>query len=70
MVMTIDDGEALPSGPFEVAHRSLQSGLRAWVEQQTRHALGYVEQLYTFADRERGAASSAPGARFRSAISA
>ena len=28
-VMTIDDGLALPSGPFEVGHRSLQSGLRA-----------------------------------------
>ncbi|MGD0763486.1 MAG: hypothetical protein ABR929_09925 [Roseiarcus sp.] len=52
-VMTIDDGLALPSGPFEVGHRSLQSGLRAWVERQTRHPLGYVEQLYTFADRDR-----------------
>ncbi len=52
-VLTIDDGSALPSGPFEVAHRSLQSGLRAWVERQTRHPIGYVEQLYTFADRDR-----------------
>jgi hypothetical protein len=34
-------------------HRSLQSGLRAWVEQQTGHPLGYIEQLYTFADRDR-----------------
>ena len=48
--MTIEDGRALPSGPFEVGHRSLQSGLRAWVERQTGHPLGYVEQLYTFAD--------------------
>jgi hypothetical protein len=54
MVMTVEAGDALPSGPFEVAHRSLQSGLRAWVEQRTGHALGYLEQLYTFADRERG----------------
>ena len=54
MVMTVEAGAALPSGPFEVAHRSLQSGLRAWVEQRTGHALGYLEQLYTFADRERG----------------
>lgn len=53
LAMTIDDGRALPSGPFEVAHRSLQSGLRAWVERQTRHPLGYVEQLYTFADSDR-----------------
>jgi hypothetical protein len=53
-VLTIRDGRALPSGPFELGHRSLQSGLRAWVERQTRHPLGYVEQLYTFADRDRG----------------
>ncbi len=52
-VLTIGDGRALPSGPFEVGHRSLQSGLRAWVERQTRHPIGYVEQLYTFADRDR-----------------
>src|SRR5580693_10395644 len=53
LAMTIDDGRALPSGPFEVGHRSLQTGLRAWVERQTRHPLGYLEQLYTFADRDR-----------------
>ena len=52
-VMTLRDSSALPSGPFELDHRSLQSSLRAWVEQQTRHPLGYVEQLYTFADRDR-----------------
>jgi hypothetical protein len=53
LTMTIDEGRALPSGPFAVEHRSLQSGLRAWVERQTRHPLGYVEQLYTFADSDR-----------------
>ncbi len=53
LTLTIDDGRALPSGPFVVGHRSLQSGLRAWVERQTRHPLGYVEQLYTFADSDR-----------------
>jgi hypothetical protein len=52
-VLTIDDGQALPSGPFELTHRSLQAGMRSWVEQQTHHPLGYVEQLYTFADRDR-----------------
>jgi hypothetical protein len=61
LAMTIDDGRALPSGPFEVGHRSLQSGLRAWVERQTRHPLGYVEQLYTFADSDRR--GGADGAR-------
>ena len=53
LVMTINDGASLPSGPFAVGHRSLQGGLRDWVEQQTRHPLGYVEQLYTFADSDR-----------------
>lgn len=52
-VLTIDQAGALPSGPFELGHRSLQSGLRAWVERQTGHPLGYIEQLYTFADRDR-----------------
>ena len=53
-VLTVADGNTgLPSGPFELGHRSLQSGLRAWVERQTHHPLGYVEQLYTFADRDR-----------------
>ncbi len=56
-VLTIQDQRALPSGPFELAHRSLQSGLRAWVERQTRLPLGYVEQLYTFADRDRADAT-------------
>ncbi|KQZ94132.1 hypothetical protein ASD64_04440 [Mesorhizobium sp. Root157] len=52
-VLTIAQATALPSGPFELGHRSLQSGLRTWVEQQTHHSLGYIEQLYTFADRDR-----------------
>ena len=58
-VLTIQDQHALPSGPFELAHRSLQYGLRAWVERQTRLPLGYVEQLYTFADRDRAGAADA-----------
>ena len=52
-VLTIERGQALPSGPFEPSHRSLQAGLRSWVETQTHHPLGYVEQLYTFADQDR-----------------
>jgi hypothetical protein len=58
-VLTIRDGTLLPSGPFASADRSLQASLRAWVEHQTHHALGYVEQLYTFADGNR-AADNAP----------
>jgi hypothetical protein len=48
--------DALPSGPLELRHRTLEAGLRAWVEEQTRARLGYVEQLYTFGDRARTAA--------------
>lgn len=57
-VLTLEDGALLPSGPFEGDHPTLQTGLRAWVERQTNHPLGYVEQLYTFADRSRAAATS------------
>jgi hypothetical protein len=59
-IMTIANDGALPSGPFEFTHRSLQTGLRAWVEAQTGHPLGYVEQLYTFADRGRGGDARSP----------
>ncbi len=68
-VMTVRPGQtqvqALPSGPFETGHRSLQSGLRAWVQAETAHPVGYLEQLYTFADRDRHPEGSAS---FRSAI--
>ncbi len=58
-VMTVRQGHALPSGPFETGHRSLQAGLREWVQSETAHPVGYLEQLYTFADRDR----HAPGER-------
>ena len=45
--------DTLPSGPLESRHRTLEAGLRSWVESQTRQSLGYVEQLYTFGDRNR-----------------
>lgn len=46
--------DALPFGPFDpIAHRTLESGLRTWVGEQTYLDLGYVEQLYTFGDRGR-----------------
>lgn len=56
-MLTTCGGAALPAGPFQMLHRSLQAGLRAWVERQTQHHLGYVEQLYTFADPERDEAA-------------
>ncbi len=52
-VLTVDGGEAIPSGPFQADHRTLELGLRSWVEASTHHPMGYVEQLYTFADRDR-----------------
>jgi len=52
-----DAGDAiagLPFGPFDPAlHRTLEIGLRNWVEDQTSLRLGYVEQLYTFGDKDR-----------------
>jgi len=60
-VMTVRAGEALPSGPFELGHRSLQSGLREWIGDQTGHPIGYLEQLYTFADRDRSSAGGDEG---------
>lgn len=51
-----DTDDALPFGPFEPrAHRTLEIGLREWVQRQTGIELGYVEQLYTFGDRGRHA---------------
>lgn len=41
---------ALPHGPLEPEHRSLQAGLRAWTREREGVELGFVEQLYTFAD--------------------
>src|SRR5437016_2081202 len=45
--------EALPSGPLEAEYCTLEIGLRTWGERQTSQRLGYVEQLYTFGDRDR-----------------
>ncbi|GAA5091770.1 MULTISPECIES: NUDIX hydrolase [Paenalcaligenes] len=56
-VLTTQCARALPAGPLQHSHRSLQNGLRQWVEEQTQHELGYVEQLYTFADKGRFYAS-------------
>ena len=50
--------DGLPSGPLRSQHRTLDAGLRTWVEQQTGLKLGYVEQLYTFGDRDRAETQS------------
>ncbi|CAA2143507.1 hypothetical protein MBLL_02857 [Methylobacterium bullatum] len=49
----------LPAGPLVPEHPTLERGLRAWVERQTQQRLGYVEQLYTFGDRDRQGDDSA-----------
>ncbi len=44
----------LPSGPLDVDDdATLERGLRRYVWEQTGLELGYVEQLYTFGDRDR-----------------
>ncbi len=60
----VDSPDALPFGPFEPAtHRTLELGLRSWVEEQTGLPLRYVEQLYTFGDRHRDSRELAGGPR-------
>lgn len=52
------DGDltSLPFGPFDPdGHRTFELALRAFVTEQTRFDLGYVEQLYTFGDKGRDA---------------
>lgn len=51
-----EDGrlDALPFGGLDLTYdRTLELGLRRWVSEQTDMRLGYVEQLYTFGDRDR-----------------
>ena len=46
--------DALPFGPLDpAADRTLELGLSGWVREQTGIELGYVEQLYSFGDRNR-----------------
>ncbi len=63
-VLTVSEGAndrqmaALPFGPLDPdRHRTLELGLRAWVDEQTGMELAYVEQLYTFGDRDRALAA-------------
>jgi hypothetical protein len=56
--------DALPFGPFDpLNHRTLESGLRTWVKEQTHLDLGYGEQLYTFGDRGRHLVKPGEGPR-------
>ena len=49
-----DAAPALPSGLLDAdGDGTLELGLRRWIRAQTGLAVGYVEQLYTFGDRDR-----------------
>jgi hypothetical protein len=55
-VLVVDHkfGCALPNGPFDPSqHASLEEGLRSLIEEQTGLNLYYIEQLYTFGNRNR-----------------
>jgi hypothetical protein len=65
-ILTVTDaaaggtGDALPCGPLDPeADRTLGLGLRRWVHEQTGLELDYIEQLYTFGDRDRDPGSGA-----------
>jgi hypothetical protein len=48
---------ALPSGALDTDHDvTLELGIRRLIRDQTGLEVGYAEQLYTFGDRDRGAA--------------
>lgn len=59
-----DIPEAIPFGAFDPGgDRTLELGLRRWVLDQTGLNLGYVEQLYTFGDRNRDPSEGEGGPR-------
>lgn len=59
-----DAADGLPFGPFDpLQHRTLESGLRSWVREQTYLDLDYAEQLYTFGDRGRHMVKAGEGPR-------
>lgn len=61
------DGASLPSGPLDpIVDQTLDRALRRWVLDQTGLSLGYVEQLYTFGDRNRDPRSRVDGVRMLS----
>lgn len=77
VIVAIEEGEAviltvrqpddrrtpgLPFGPFDPCVRTFELALRAFVSEQTRLDLGYVEQLYTFGDEGRDAPMADVGA--------
>jgi hypothetical protein len=63
-VSRLESPDAIPFGPFDPSSdRTLELGLRRWVREQTGLELGYVEQLYTFGDRNRDPSECEGGPR-------
>jgi hypothetical protein len=65
-VLVVDQelGCALPNGPFDPSqHASLEDGLSSLIEEQTGLDLYYIEQLYTFGNRNRDPAEIDGGPR-------
>jgi hypothetical protein len=53
-VLVLGATDALPFGPFDPEDdRTLELGLRRWVRRLTGTDVGYVEQLYSFGNRDR-----------------
>jgi hypothetical protein len=64
LVVDREDGIALPTGPFLPAeHISLEDGFRRMIEVQAGLDLSYVEQLYSFGNRNRTASEQGGGPR-------
>ncbi len=60
------EAEGLPAGSLDPdADRTIELGMRRWVRERTGIELGYLEQLYTFGDRDR---VSADGTRVLSIV--
>jgi hypothetical protein len=60
----VESPDAIPFGPFDPSSdRTLELGLRRWVRDQTGLELGYVEQLYTFGNRNRDPSEEEGGPR-------
>lgn len=49
-VLATGEPTALPAGPLRADEDSLQAGVREFARERSGFDLGYVEQLYTFAD--------------------
>lgn len=60
-VLASGDPLRLPAGELQEDRESLQEGVRAFAAEQTGHVLGYVEQLYTFADLGRSDSTDGAG---------